>query len=101
MSARRQRLHECQAKGCNAQVPVHLLMCPTHWAMVPKASQRVVWATYRERDWSGAKHQAYLDAVQAAVAAVAKKEEERLAQVRERMGWGGTDLFSNGEGDSK
>lgn len=67
--------HKCHAKGCNKSIPPRLLMCLKHWRMVPEALQIRVWATYipgqeNRKDPTDE----YLDAHEAAVAAVAAKE---------------------------
>lgn len=40
-------LHYCHARGCKRVVPPEMLMCGSHWRMVPKIIQRDVWAHYR------------------------------------------------------
>lgn len=70
--------HVCHADGCNVEVPPRMLMCLRHWRMVPRDLQRRVWATYVpgqeiRKDPTGA----YMEAQQAAVAAVAVKEGRR------------------------
>ncbi|APU88983.1 conserved hypothetical protein [Virus Rctr197k] len=40
--------HRCHAIACSVRVPPRMLMCKRHWAMVPRDTQRRVWATYRE-----------------------------------------------------
>lgn len=69
------RNHVCHAIGCEVEVPPKMLMCLRHWRMVPKVLQARVWATYRpgqeiDKNPTGA----YMEAQQAAVDAVAKKE---------------------------
>lgn len=71
----RKPLHLCHAKGCPVTVPPKLLMCPTHWRMVPPAAQRAVWATYvKGQEIRKDPTDAYLAAADAAILAVAKKE---------------------------
>lgn len=76
------RLHLCAARSCSHQVPGHLLMCIEHWRMVPAPLARAV-----NRAWSctvlnpddvlaARGHQV---AVEQAVEAVAKKQEQRAA----------------------
>ncbi len=68
--------HECHAKGCNVQVPPALLMCLRHWRMVPRAIQRRVWATYvHGQEIRKDPTPEYMEAQQAAVDAVAEREE--------------------------
>lgn len=77
--------HECHARGCHRSVPPRMLMCRTHWFMVPKRLQDEVWATYRpgqERDKSPSDE--YLEAARAAVAAVADEEARRARILGER-----------------
>lgn len=50
-------------------------MCRKHWALVPKALQRAVWRTYRVGQCDDKDPSAdWLDAADAAIAAVAEKE---------------------------
>lgn len=56
-------------------------MCPPHWRMVPKDLQQAVWANYRpgqcdDKDVT----RAWLDAADAAIEAVWKKEQEAMAR---------------------
>lgn len=67
--------HTCHAFACETKVPPKLHMCRPHWAMVPKALQRRLWAEYRpgqERRMDPTP--AYLRAAAACVEAVAKAE---------------------------
>ena len=71
------RPHHCHALNCETSVPPRMHMCRKHWAMVPKAEQRALWANYRrgqERDMSPSA--AYLRAAAACVEAVARKESQ-------------------------
>lgn len=71
-SAQPTATHSCAARGCSAQLPPRLLMCGPHWRHVPADVRASVWLAYRrgqERD--GRPSRAYLDAVSAAVDAVA------------------------------
>jgi hypothetical protein len=57
-----------------------MLMCLRHWRMVPRKLQEAVWRTYRpgqcdDKDPSEAWH----EAADAAIAAVAAKEASRVA----------------------
>ena len=76
--------HTCHAKNCKVQVPPRLLMCKRHWFMVPRDLQAEVWRTYRrgQEKWgkpggenTEAPSMEYLKAAQAAIEAVAEKEE--------------------------
>lgn len=69
------RPHLCHADGCATDVPPRMLMCRRHWALVPQALQRQVWATYRSgQEVDKRPSRAYLVAADAAVAAVARIE---------------------------
>lgn len=71
-------VHTCHADGCNVEVPPKLLMCAPHWRMVPKALQRRVWATYVPgQEVRKDPTSEYLEAMRAAVAAVAEQEGRR------------------------
>lgn len=39
--------HHCHAINCTTLVPPEMLMCITHWRMVPKNYQKAVWDAYR------------------------------------------------------
>lgn len=39
--------HTCKAPNCPAQIPTALLMCPRHWAQVPRTIQLRVTASWR------------------------------------------------------
>lgn len=67
--------HGCHARGCRAEVPPRLLMCPRHWRMVPRSLQCNVWAHYRPgQEVDKRPTVAYLDAADAAIRAVAARE---------------------------
>lgn len=67
--------HLCHAKACQIEVAPRLLMCGRHWRMVPRALQRAVWATYRPgQENTKDPTPEYLDAAQAAIDAVARRE---------------------------
>lgn len=84
-------LHNCAAKGCFQLVPRHMLMCSAHWALVPTAAQREVYAAWTglQRTGSFAASDRHHDAVQTAVNAVAAKQEE----VARKRGGGTAALF--------
>lgn len=75
-------LHRCRATGCQRRVPAHLLMCVTHWRLVPAPTQRQVleaWRGYRRHRDSTAL--AALEIAQAlAVQQVAGKQQARIDQ---------------------
>ncbi len=39
--------HHCHAVGCTVAVPPKMHMCLTHWRMVPKLVQDLIWRHYR------------------------------------------------------
>lgn len=45
--------HCCSATGCGKQIPLNMLMCMTHWRMVPAPLQRKVLDTWRVRQRRG------------------------------------------------
>ncbi len=62
---------KCAVPGCPAGVPATMLMCRSHWAMVPKPVQKKVWATWKALlagDGSKEYRDARDDAIAAAVA---------------------------------
>ncbi len=70
--------HECHAINCTRIVPPKFLMCATHWRMVPKPLQARVWAAYVPgQEIRKDPTPEYMDAQQAAVAAVAGIEHRR------------------------
>jgi hypothetical protein len=73
--SRYQPPHKCAAYGCQARIPVTMLMCPGHWAMVSKATQKTVLEAYRAAP-GGRDHR---QAILAAQEEVATKERERKA----------------------
>ncbi len=67
--------HTCHAIGCKRVVPPRMLMCLTHWRMVPAAFQVRVRATYRRgQEVRKDPTPEYLDAAAWAIAAVAEQE---------------------------
>jgi hypothetical protein len=69
--------HLCHAVGCKRPCPPRMLMCKAHWRIVPKALQDAVWATYRPgQETTKTPSDAYLAAAQAAIDAVAAKEQK-------------------------
>lgn len=90
------RLHRCAATHCQAQVPLHLLMCVDHWRMVPAPLRREVLAAWREVGRAidpADQHDARLahgQAVARAVEAVSTKAELKQARRADLAG----DLFA-------
>lgn len=77
--------HNCCAEGCTRPIARSLLMCMTHWRMVPAPLQRDVYRTYRAWDRAPvgealALRKAYLKAAREAVTAVREKEIKRQAR---------------------
>lgn len=67
--------HHCHAVGCIEHVPPELLMCCTHWAMVPPKLRRNVLQTYRPGQCDDKKpSEAWRNAAGAAIKAVHEKE---------------------------
>lgn len=83
--------HNCKATGCQKQIPLNLLMCMTHWRMVPAPLAREVNRTWQIRDRGEARTLAYQAAVTAAVAAVEAKQNRKIADRQATDG----DLLSN------
>lgn len=68
-------LHDCAVPGCGRQISLAFLMCPAHWAMVPRALQQRVYSAWRvwQKDFrSTAAARAHRAAKDAAVEAVQK-----------------------------
>jgi hypothetical protein len=41
----------CPIEGCEASLPLNILMCRRHWFMVPKKARQAVWEAWgRYRD---------------------------------------------------
>lgn len=58
--------HKCAVEACPVQVRVSMLMCLTHWRMVPRPIQKDVWTQYARH--RGKK--SHLDAIKRAIKAV-------------------------------
>lgn len=83
--------HNCAATGCQKQIPLNLLMCMTHWRMVPAAIAREVLKAWRIRDRGEARTLAYQAAVKAAVQAVEAKQNRKISERKQ----GELGLFSD------
>lgn len=86
--------HNCAATACQKQIPLNLLMCMTHWRMVPAPLARAVMDTWRamnrdRRDLD--RVLAWRTAVAAAVAAVHAKQFRKIADKASR----GAGLFDD------
>lgn len=67
--------HACHAIRCDREVPPKLLMCASHWRMVPKRLQRLIWKHYRPgQEIDKRPTRAYLDVMDEAIDAVFVKE---------------------------
>ncbi|OGB09888.1 MAG: hypothetical protein A3E79_08930 [Burkholderiales bacterium RIFCSPHIGHO2_12_FULL_61_11] len=74
--------HNCSATACQKQIPLNLLMCMTHWRMVPAPLAREVLDACRSmsRDRRDLERVlAYRNAVEKAVAAVHAKQFRKIA----------------------
>ena len=79
--------HTCHAVGCEVRVAPKYLMCPRHWRMVPVATQKRVWATYRPgQEITKDPTSEYMAAHYTAVAEVAELEG-RLADAARMRGY--------------
>jgi len=65
--------HPCPVRPCAAVVPARLLMCATHWHMVPHLLQRAVWDAYDQGRGVGSDE--LLHAQAAAIAAVRERTQ--------------------------
>lgn len=77
--------HNCAAAGCQKQIPLNLLMCMTHWRMVPAPVQREVLTSWRALGRNRQSLElalAYRVATDKAAAAVDAKENRRIADKR-------------------
>ena len=63
--------HECPATGCTRDVPIDMLMCRSHWYMVPKPLRNAVWGAWQEGDGAGTR--AHTAAIHAAIKSVNDK----------------------------
>lgn len=67
--------HECPANGCTRRVAFDMLMCRTHWFMVPRPLQQAVWDTY----YGGAGTPPHVEAMGAAIDAVNRKLQSAVS----------------------
>lgn len=63
--------HECPATGCTKAVNAGMLMCQTHWYMVPGPLRSAVWAAWA--NGLGAGSAEHRQAIRAAIEAVNRK----------------------------
>ena len=74
--------HDCAATGCQKQIPLNLLMCMTHWRMVPAPLAREVLDAWRGlgrtcHDLTAV--QAHREAAAKAIEAVHAKQFRKIA----------------------
>ena len=70
--------HKCHALGCEKEVPPKMLMCLSHWRMVPRDLQREIWRTYRlGQEVDKRPSPEYITTQRKAVYAVFEKEQKR------------------------
>lgn len=63
--------HECPATGCTREVSIDMLMCRSHWYMVPHAMRTAVWNAWQ--DGAGAGTTQHTAAINAAIRSVNEK----------------------------
>ena len=63
--------HECPATGCDREVSVDMLMCRSHWNMVPTPLRTAVWNAWQ--DGAGAGTTQHAAAINAAIRSVNEK----------------------------
>ena len=83
--------HNCEATGCQKQIPLNLLMCMWHWRMVPAPLAREVTKAWQVRDRGEARTLVYQTAVARAIAAVEAKQNRKIADRQAQDG----DLLSH------
>jgi len=55
--------HECPATGCTREVSIDMLMCRSHWYMVPPPLRAAVWNAWQDGAGAGtARHTAAINA---------------------------------------
>lgn len=65
--------HDCPGPDCKEQLPIHILMCRTHWWQVPRLIRTRVQQAWQNRGKAGGWDE-YMDARSAAIAAVNGKQ---------------------------
>lgn len=63
--------HECPATGCASDIPYGMLICRSHWYMVPQAIRTAVWNAWQ--DGAGAGTTQHTAAIRAAIRSVNEK----------------------------
>lgn len=78
--------HQCHANACGAYCAPEHLMCPKHWAMVPKASKDSVLRHYRRGQCNDMRpSREWLDAAKLAVAQVALAEGAPMSKHQRKL----------------
>ena len=72
------RIHGCPVADCNARVPRELLICPTHWQLVPAKLKRAL--RQARRGGQGAGTRAYRAAAQACIQAARSNSQPTCDQ---------------------
>lgn len=73
--------HTCHANFCKKHCRPELLMCPSHWRMVPEDVQRDVYTNYRRGQCDDMRpSQEWFDAAQTAIACVAEAEGKPMSR---------------------
>lgn len=71
--------HQCPAPGCTRQIANHLLMCRTHWSLVPAPIQRELYAAYKNgRGVGTAEHRA---AMEKAIESVTPRKQQQEGDI--------------------
>ena len=65
--------HECPATGCTREVSIDMLMCRSHWYMVPPALRSAVWNAWDDGAGTGTTQHG------AAIRAAFRSVNEKLA----------------------
>lgn len=68
--------HPCPVGDCGVTVPSSMLMCRRHWGEVPAPLQAAVYRAWRRGEGGGTA--GHLQACEDAIAAVERREPERL-----------------------
>jgi len=80
------RTKKCFAEDCELIIPVSMLMCSAHWALVPQELKQEVLRTLR--GWQGKKEtpRPYIDAIKRARVAVKEIEARAAASIEGYLG---------------
>jgi len=81
-SDRRRAEHHCHARHCGTHVPPEMLMCRSHWFMVPPEIRDRVWKHYRPGQCDDMNpSEEWHRAADEAIEAVAKAERIRCVRM--------------------